>query len=104
MKTYEYHPPKESIFEGVIKIEIPTYRERLSLLGEMETKTKDNELARGMLALDLVEKRTKSVLITCKKLKLEITSLEDLGYYKEGAELINELGRIMVSGILAVNP
>lgn len=46
---------------------------------------------------DLVKKQTKDVSVSHKKLK--INSIDDLGRYKEGIQIINKLGAILIHGI-----
>lgn len=84
---------------GEIELEVPTYKERLTLiktLGFTESEL-DKSFDKCMGLVDIVEKRIKSVNIKLDTGE-EIKTLEDLGYYREGAEIINDLGRLIISG------
>jgi hypothetical protein len=86
---------------GVIEIEVPTYKERLTLiktLGFNDETKKDKSFDSCLELVDIVEKRVKSVNVSIEKSADKITNLEDLGYYKEGAEIINDIGRLIISG------
>lgn len=106
-KTYDYKPGKimgvdgelyDSPFSGTVKVEIPTYKERLAIIKEMGVdKAEDAGIDSALGLINLVEKRVVSVNL--KIGKESITSLDELSYYKEGSDIINDLGKVMISGI-----
>jgi hypothetical protein len=85
---------------GIIEIEIPTYKERLSLIKDLGFSSADEGeegLEKAKNLIEIVEKRVRKVEIKLKNGE-EIKSLEDLGYYKEGTLVINDIGRLIISG------
>lgn len=114
MKEIEYKPKPtkaadgsevSSPFSGLVKLRVPTYKERLEIIkklnykvgkdGELEAKSTQFDSATEIM--DLVEKHVVSVELTLES--DVITSLEDLGYYMEGSQLINELANVIIGGI-----
>lgn len=102
MKLFEYIPKKH--FEGSIVLKVPQYKERLKLLKECNFKlSKDGEVANNNEQFDSIEKLTDITEKHIEKVNLthngqEIKSVEDLGYYAEGVELINEVGGLILNG------
>jgi hypothetical protein len=112
VKTFEYRPETIKVegadvpspFDGVIKIEIPTYKERMALIRSWGLTTKGTEdIDKGIKLNENVEKFVLSVDLKIKATGEEIKSLEDLGYYKEGSFVINELGSLILGGF-SLNP
>lgn len=109
MKEISYNPKDLSAdcpFEGKITLKVPSYKERLEMIkqlnfkvggsGEMEPQTSKMDSAIDMV--DLLEKH-----IACVDLKAsdgsEVKSVDELGYWVEGAKLINDLANILLGGI-----
>ena len=109
MKIFNYSPEKIEVegeepivspFDGIIKVEIPTYFERLELLKAMELgKTDEDNIDKALGMMKLVQKHVKSVDLKHKKTDEKITDLDELSYYREGSGIINEIGRLVVGGI-----
>lgn len=96
------HAPK---FEGEIKLDLPSYKERIQMVKALNFKTEnnkaevgDNNIDEALKVLDLVEKHVKAVDLVRSADGLEFKSLEDLGYDSDGSELINEIGRVILGG------
>ena len=103
LKNDEGQPLTDSM-EGTVQMEIPTYKERLSLIkahGIMNEKI--DEIERADKMLDLVEKHIKAVSIRLKSGE-EINSITDLGYFQEGTNLTNRLGRLLIGGVSLSDP
>lgn len=111
MKVFRYDLPEklkdhegvelDNPFSGYLELEIPTYKERLQLVKEMNFDTDKPEIEDGLKMLDLVEKRVRTVKA---KFKDEpVTDLDTIGYYKEGAIIINTLGQHILGGFVS-NP
>lgn len=112
MKKFNFNPDeiydsettekKENPYKGEIVLNLPSYKERL-----LEAKTlnigedkKASPIDDGIKLIEFVEKHIVSVDLLYKKTDEKITTIEDLGYYKDGAELINTIGRTLMSGIV----
>lgn len=104
MKVFDYQL-KNKDFKGVLKVELPSYQERINLLKEMNIKNDIKEgnttelLDRAGEVEKLVSKHVKEIKLTFTPTKYKIDSIEDLGYFKEGCELINELSESILSGV-----
>lgn len=102
MKLFEYKPKKH--FEGMITIKVPQYKERIKLLKECNFKlSNDGDLQADNEQFDSVEKLLEITEKHIEKVALvhdkkEINSVEDLGYYVEGTELLNEVGGLILNG------
>ena len=102
MKLFEYKPKKH--FEGMITIKVPQYKERIKLLKECNFKLgKEGDLESGEGQFDSIEKMIEVTEKHIEKVALvhggeEINSVEDLGYYAEGTELLNEVGGLILNG------
>jgi len=106
MKAYEYKPGTikslegeevQSPFKGSVEIQVPTYKERLEILKGLDIKKDEIDISQGHKMIALVEKHVSKVDL--KAGKESYKSVEDLGYCREGTELINHIGSIVVSGI-----
>jgi len=89
-------------FSGFIEIQVPTYVERTQYGKKFDINKKDPKATTKYLQaaedmFNLCEKHTKKVDLKLKE--KPITSLEDLGYYAEGAAIIQDLGNVLVQGI-----
>jgi len=105
-KTIKYEP---KVIECIIKheskpnpfancqftIEMPFYSERRSLLREMAEKETAEKKTEYLFTL--VDKHVKGFSAELNGEKFE--SLDELGLYKEGSELINHIGQVILSGI-----
>jgi len=108
MKVITYKPnkitdaetgePYDSPFEGSIKIEMPSYEERIKMARAMKVD-KENPLDMGEEFIKLINKRVMDVSLSVKGSEDNIDCLEDLGYFKEGTDLINEVGRTIMRGV-----
>lgn len=101
MKEIEYKPTVPG-FEGYIKLKLMNYKERMALMSQMGIKVGVNGIESD--TLDLLEKLSAkaSEFVTEVKLKYgdaEFTTLEDLSYYAEGNEVLQELMRLMMTGM-----
>ena len=102
MKLFEYVPKKD--FEGSIVLKVPQYKERLKLLKECNFKlgangdiiNNDSQFDSIEKLAEITEKHIEKVNLTCNG--NEIKSVEDLGYYAEGVELLNEVGGLILNG------
>lgn len=107
MKLYKYEPKTiktiegeevDSPFTGFVEIQVPTYKERIELLKSLNLSSKsENDIEQGLQMINLVEKHV--VKVDLKSGGDKFVSLDDLGYCKEGTELINSIGTIIVQGI-----
>ncbi|RLC38721.1 hypothetical protein DRH27_01580 [Candidatus Falkowbacteria bacterium] len=106
MKLYKYEPKMikdlegndvECVFKGYVELQIPTYKERMTITKEIMVDGKSSEVEQGIKLIDLVEKHVKTVNLKCGE--LEIKTVDDLGYSKEGTELINNMSTIIIQGI-----
>ena len=107
MKVLKFSPEKlndfeskdkyDSPFEGYVEIEMPTYEDRINLGKSLKTGDSDN-LDNAEKILNIISKRVKSVKLSIKGTEDSIDCLEELGYYKEGSDFINEIGRTLMRG------
>ena len=84
-------------FEGKVTIKVKPYTERLALAQEMSAlmDKKDNaSLSKKMIDLAYSNVTTIDVAMAGKK----FNDLDELGYYKEGADLINKIASVVASG------
>lgn len=108
MKKYRYSPETittiegatiKSPFSGFVEVEIPSYTERMDILKSLNFSDKDGiNVESGQKVIKLVEKHVVNVSLSFGESE-KINSLEELGYYKEGTELINGISAIIVQGI-----
>lgn len=102
MKLFEYVPKKN--FTGVIVLKVPQYKERIKLLKECNFKLgAEGEVTNNNEQFDSIEKLAEITEKHIERVDLkmndqEIKSIEDLGYYAEGVELINEVGGLVLNG------
>ena len=104
MKEFSYKPKKESGFVGEIKLRIPKYKERIKLLKECNFAIdSEGEMSKGAAQFDSVEKIIEMteqhvVSVSLKFGEHEILEYDELGYYQEGVELLNDVGNLILSG------
>lgn len=101
MKSFDYKPKAEG-WSGTIKLKVPNYKERLAIVKEMNL----GSIAEANVSeqLDLTEKLLDRVQLHVEAVDLKFgkqafTSFEDLQYCKEGSDLINEVGSVLMQGI-----
>lgn len=88
----------------MITLKVPQYRERLKLLKECNFQvSNEGELNAGQGQFDSLEKLVEITEKHIEKVDLkfedqEIKSIEELGYYTEGTELLNEVGGLILNG------
>lgn len=101
MKEIEFRPKTEG-FEGHIKIKLLNYKERMELTKELGLKVTANGVESDMLAIaEKMSARAKDY-VTEVKLKfgdVEFSDLEELSYYKEGNDVLQELMNVMMNGM-----
>lgn len=108
MKEFKFVPKKESGFEGNIMVKVPKYKERMKLLRECNFKLDaEGNVGSGMEQFDSIDKLISITESNVSSVSLvygegdgacSIDSIEELGYYQEGVELITELGNLILSG------
>lgn len=100
-KIFEYKP-KAKGWKGSAKIKVPSYKDRIKMAQEMGIGTIANADAGVQLdfMLSAVDRFSDHVSeINLQFGKEKFSSLEDLGYTKEGSELIMEMGLVLIQGI-----
>ena len=83
-------------FTGSISVNMPNYKERLSIVGDM--KLGDEKTDSAIKILDIVEKHVTGIDLKTVG-GVAITTFEELGYIAEGVDLINHLGSVFIKGI-----
>lgn len=83
-------------FEGTVVILVKPYRERMKYAQEVAAVKDEDAMSMADKFFDLAEENVVSVDVAMGKEKFK--SLEDLGYYKEGADLINRIATAIASG------
>ena len=101
MKSFDYKPKAEG-WSGTIKIKVPNYKERLSIVKELNLGAIADASASEQI--DLTEKLLDKVMLHVESVDLKFgkqsfSSFEDLQYCKEGSDLINEVGSVLMTGI-----
>lgn len=102
MKEFDYVPRSEK-FVGVVKLKVPNYYERVKLVQTMQVGikggelTSEDQLGSVLKMLDIAKTHVVSIDLACEGMKLN--SLEELSYFAEGTEMINELAGVVLSGI-----
>lgn len=107
---YKFIPsPKEgqeAVWSGHIMLDVPAYKARLEMLrgvqftqaGQGESESSKNVDTAIKLA-EIAEKQVKAVELVHVPSGAKFSSLDELGAYEEGMELIAEVGSIVVRGI-----
>lgn len=104
MKEFVFKPKEDSGFTGEIKLRVPKYKERIRLLKECNLSVDENgEMGKGAAQFDSVEKiidvtESHVISVSLRYGEQEIYEVEELGYYQEGVELLNEVGNLILSG------
>lgn len=103
MKQIDY-VPKAKGFSGTITLNVPSYKERMSLLKGIGMKLGPEGVTASDDQLEMAEKMLEkfSTLVLKVDLKYgdqEFSDLEELSYYKEGQEVINELQNVLTTGL-----
>lgn len=91
----------KSNFSVEIQLELLKYSERIKLLKEMNFQEKDgkidgNAVDQASKLEELVKKQIKSIKV--KTASKEFNSIEELEYFDEYTEIINELSIIVLRG------
>jgi len=110
VKSYVYKPEDHkdddgnqiAPFKGSIEVEMMMYRERLDLAKSFGVLDEKEALQKTDIMIGLVEKRVKKVDL--KFGETQISDLGELGYYEEGAAVINDIGCLLMRGIPLGNP
>jgi len=90
-------------FEGFIKINIPSYDKRMSLVKDMQFKVKDgkvefqDEVELGQKMVQIAKEYIME--IDLKKDEFEIKNFDDLSCFEEGMALINKAATMIYRGI-----
>lgn len=92
-------------FSGHVVIDVPTYKERISLVKAMEFKANEkgelvenDSFSKAEFLVGLAEKHLKKIDVKNKE-GVKFTSFEDLNYEKDGADLINRIGAMVLEGV-----
>jgi len=100
------HKVDNEFFEGMIEISVPSYVERLRIMKELNFKvvdgkveTNEDTLEKMALQVEKLGTFVKSVNVKMKKSGGNITSLDELGFYNEGATVIMELSGYISRGL-----
>jgi len=110
MKVIDFIPKQvggEKYFEGVIKIKLPSYKERLELIKSLklgvdssgDVNSHSERFDSAIELLTIVESHVISVDLVQLSDESVINSLDDLGYSQEGSQVINDLGNMLVGGV-----
>lgn len=95
---------KEDGFDGYVKIKVPSYRDRMKMMQEMNLKISANgELEQG----NIIESLDKLYVVLAdhvSEVKVKygehnFEDLDELGSYQEGTAVINELTQVLMSGL-----
>ena len=103
MRTIEFTPSKEG-WTGTVSLEMPSYLERIKLLKELNLKGSGKEVEISDETWDMAAKMVEISQKYTNGVELsfngkEFRSLEDLEYYKEGVEVINEIAQTVINGV-----
>lgn len=114
MRVFDYHPQKrevdgnmiDPVFEGVIKVKVPKYCDRLKLMKDANFKISSTGeidptvdlLEQAMKMVEIAQSHTESVKLKRVDDGFEIKSFEDLEYDKDGSDLINEIANFVIGG------
>jgi hypothetical protein len=109
MKEFAYVPKADSPFTGKITVKIPSHKERLKLMKQVSFDVqKDGTMEKKKGTLDSAVDMSEIIHAHVVKVELqakvedsfvEISSIEELGYYLEGSQIFNELGNLLIGGI-----
>ena len=112
MKVFEWTPDSvvdddgnkvDTGFTGKATIDIPNYKERITLLQEMGLTEDKVGIESTSKMIDLVERSVKTIDFLHESGE-KITTVSDLGYSREGAEVINHMGRAIIGGVRLGKP
>ena len=105
MKELKYEV-KAKGWSGHVMIDMPSYKEKLAILKEVNIKVgAGGAVASDDNAMEMVEKLYAKMEKLVKAVDLvheggtEVKSLDDLGYYAEGQEVIQEIQGVLTQGI-----
>lgn len=103
MKEITYVPKTEG-FSGEILLNVPSYKERMALLKGLGVKMGPDGATSMDDQLEMAEKMLAkfSTLVLKVDLKYEdqvFTDIEELSYYKEGQDVIQELQGVLTNGL-----
>ena len=106
MKIFEFNPSEIEIdgktmptcFSGFVKVQIPTYKERIALIKQQGFAEKDG-IDAGAELIEIVDKYVEEVELKHDATGTIYECVEDLGYSREGAALINEIGKTILQGM-----
>ena len=104
MKEFRFVPKKESGFEGHVMLKVPKYKQRIRILRECNFNIDAaGEMGKGAAQFDSIEKiievtESHVLSVELKYGETVIGEIEELGYYQEGVELLNEIGNLILSG------
>jgi hypothetical protein len=100
---YDYRPNPE-LFDGVISVEIPRYKERLDLVKKLNITQKDGEVSVEQfdnisLVRDIVIDRIRKVELFIKGNGQQIGSMDDLEFFEEFNVILQEISALIFNGI-----
>lgn len=110
MKVVEHKVSNEH-FEGSVSISVPSYSERLRLMKSLNFKVaedgkveaNEDTLEKIACSVDKLSEHVKSVSIKVKSSGESINSLDDLGVYQEGAQVLSDLTVYLTRGLTLGN-
>jgi hypothetical protein len=98
------HKIEKGNIKGQVKIDLFPFVERTNFAKEImyeiaqDGVSKEREgIDQAKMLVSVVKERVKEVNISCEG--TEVLTFDDLLYYKEGLEIANEIGSILLSGI-----
>lgn len=104
------HKVDTEFFEGTVEIDVPSYVERLRIMKELNFKIVDGKVETNEDTLEKMAKQVeklatavKSVNLKLKKSGEEIKTIDELGFYSEGAAVIMGLSGYITSGFTLGN-
>jgi hypothetical protein len=105
------YKPKHKAFEGSVKLKMPGSKDRVSLIRSLkfEAKKEDyngvsiesihDDMVVAERMIDIVGSHVVNLDLKHKESGKVFKSLQELDIYKEGSELIGEIGNVLLSGV-----
>ena len=90
-------------FDGFIEVDLFPLKQRLEMLKKISIEMKDgvanqsDALTSTIELTNIAKERIKKVDL--KMNGLEFTSIDDLEFYKEGVDILNEISGVLINGI-----
>lgn len=91
---------QNSVFNGHVEIDMPTYKERITLLKKVGTDVEgDKIIEKADVLADITMKHVVKTELVHVQTETDFNSLDELSHYAEGTQLINELASVILNGI-----